>query len=133
MTGGTVNFEESAEITGSFHNGPLTAIRYVGIGGLVLFYTLMIAAAIQSVRCARRCRGTPLFPVAVFLTTQLMWTPIHFTFIFGAYADQLVEYMFLVGLLSLVWRMSERTPPSTAPAATERPFSRINAGARVSA
>ena len=133
IAGGQVGFEEGATIAGTLHNGPLTAIHYSGMAGLVLFYALMIAAAIQSVKCVRRCRGTPLFPVAVFLATQLVWEPIHFTFIFGAYDLELIEYMFLVGLLSLVWRMSEHTPPATAPAATERPFSRNNGGARVSA
>jgi hypothetical protein len=128
-----VSFEDSATISGNLHNGPLTAIHYAGVVGLVLLYALMIAAAIHSVRCARRCRGTPLFPVAVFLATQLMWKPIHYTLLFGSYEIEPTEYMFLVGLLSLVWRMSERTPPSMAPAATERPFSRNNGGTRVSA
>jgi hypothetical protein len=99
-------------LTGAFHNGPLTTIRYAGVMGLILFYALMIAAARLSVKCVRRCRYTLLFPVAIFLAIQLVWIPIHFTFVFGAFNEQLPEEMFLIGLLLLVWRMSERKPPS---------------------
>jgi hypothetical protein len=133
IAGGQVGFEESAEISGALHNGPLTAIHYAGIVGLIGLYALMIAAAIQSTRCVRRCRGTPLFPVAVFLATQLIWIPIHYAFIFGAYDLQLNDTIFLVAVLSLVGRMSERPPPSAAPAAPERSFSRNSGGTLVSA
>jgi len=67
----------------------------------------MIAAAIYSVKCVHRCRGTPLLPVAIFLAIQLVWIPIHFTFVFGAFDQQLPDHMFLIGLLLLVWHMSE--------------------------
>jgi hypothetical protein len=124
ITGTRIGFEESATVTGSFHNGPLTSIRYVGLVGLALLYALMIGAAVYSVKCVRRCRGTPLFPVAIFLAVQLVWSPVHFTFIYGAYDQQLNDDLFLIGLLTLVWRMSERNPPSTAPAPAPRPLSR---------
>ena len=123
-----LSFEDSANIRGMFHNGPLTTIRYAGVVGLVLFYALMIGAAVSSVKCVRRCRGTPLLPVAIFLAVQLIWTPVHFTFIYGAYDSQVPEHLFLIGLLTLVWRMSERRPPSTEPAVVTRPFSWNNGG-----
>ena len=104
---GPGHFAEFATLSGAFHNGPLTTIHYAGVVGLVLFYSLMIAAAIQSVKCVQRCRGTPLLPVAIFLAIQLVWIPIHYTFAFGAFNVQLPEHIFLIGLLLLVWRMSE--------------------------
>ncbi|MGO9243486.1 MAG: hypothetical protein ACLP0A_02465 [Verrucomicrobiia bacterium] len=128
-----LGFEESADISGAFHNGPLTTIRYAGVVGLILFYALMIGAATSSVKCVRRCRGTPLLPVAIFLAVQLVWAPVHYTFIFGAYDSQVPEHLFLIGLLTLVWRMSERRPPSTEPAVVARPLSWNNGGTRVSA
>ena len=133
IIGGRVNFEQGADITGALHNGPLTTIRYAGVGGLVLFYALMIAGAVSSVKCVRRCRGTPLFPVSLFLAMQLVWTPIQYTFLFGGYDAQFPEQLFLTALLTLVRRMSDRPPPSTEPAVIARPFSRNNGGARVSA
>jgi hypothetical protein len=126
MAGGTVGFEESATVTGGFHSGPLTTIRFVGVVGLVLFYTLMIASAVYAVKLVNRCRGTPLFPAAIFLAIQLCWNPISYTFLFGAYDRALPEQLMTAGLLTLIWHMSERQPPSTAPAATARPLSRTN-------
>ena len=130
IIGGRVNFEQGADITGALHNGPLTTIRYAGAVGLVLFYALMIAGAVSSVKCVRRCRGTPLFPVALFLAMQLVWTPIQYTFLFGGYDAQLPEQLFLTALLTLVRRMSDRPPPSTEPAVIARPFSRNSGGTR---
>lgn len=119
-----VNFEESATLTGTFHSGPLTAIHDAGVVGLILLYTLMIVAAVYSVKCVRRCRGTPLLPLAIFLAIQLVWTPVHFAIVYGSYDNQLADHMFLVGLLSLLGYMSERIPRS--PALTAQPLSRNN-------
>jgi hypothetical protein len=121
---GTVGFKEAATVTGGFHSGPLTTIRYAGIVGLVLFYALMITSAVYSVRLVNRCRGTPLFHSAIFLAIQLVWTPFHYTFLFGAYTTSLPEQVFAAGLLTLIWHMSEHQPPS--PATTARPLSRNN-------
>ena len=106
-------------VTGSFHSGPLTTIRYAGIIGLVLFYSLMIAAAVYSVKCAHRCRGTPLFPLGVYLAIRLVWWPVHYTFVFGAFETDFAEMLFLVGLLCLALRMSKQYPSATTPV-TER-------------
>jgi hypothetical protein len=100
--------EAAAFVTGALHSGPLTAVRYVGVIGLGLLYVLMIAAAIEACRCVRRCRGTLLFPVAIYLAIQLVWYPINYTLIFGAYNVDMPEIIFLVGLLRLVMRMSEQ-------------------------
>ncbi len=132
IIGGQVGFEEAASVTGAFHNGPLSALRYVGVVGLALLYALMITAAVYSVKCVRRCRGTPLLPVAIFLAAQLVWSPIHYTFVFGSYDVELVEHIFLIGLLTLVWRMSERPLPPRAAALTAEPFPRNNRRALLS-
>jgi len=126
-----MGFVEAADITGSFHSGPLTTIRCVGIIGLIPYYALVIAAAVSSVKCVRRCYRTPLLPVAIFLAIRLVWEPLHFTFIYGSYADQLPEDIFLIGLLTLVWRMSERQPPSSEPTVIARPLFWNNGTARV--
>ena len=94
MKGGRMSFEEGATLTGALHSGPLTTIRYAGLVGLVLFYALMITAAVSAVKCVRRCRGTPLLPVAIFLAVQLIWEPLAFTFIFGGYDAQVPEQFF---------------------------------------
>src|SRR4051812_48345435 len=42
--------QEDFMIIGSFHNGPLSAIRFVGVVGLVLYYLLLIYAAVYASR-----------------------------------------------------------------------------------
>jgi hypothetical protein len=100
------------EVGGSFHNGPLTTIRYVGLAGLFLFYVLAITSAVQACHCVRKCKGTLLQPVALFLAMQLVWFPIHFTLIFGAYNVDMPQMIFLVALLRLVMRMADDIPGS---------------------
>ena len=100
------NNTEFAMLTGGFHSGPLTAIRYVGICGLALLYLLSISAAFYSYRCVNECRGTPLFPVAIYFAIQLIWGPIHYAFVFGAYNVYLPELLFQVACLRLLFRMS---------------------------
>jgi hypothetical protein len=126
MVGQRLSFDEATTVTGGFHNGPLTAIRHAGVVGLVLLYALTITAAVYSVKCVRRCRDTPLLPVSIFLAVQLVWAPIHYTFIFGSYDMEITEQIFVIGLLALVWRMSEHTPPSPAPVLTTKSLSRNN-------
>jgi hypothetical protein len=104
-------------LVGGFHNGPLTAIRVTGIVGLFLFYVYMIAAAVLSVKCVNRCRGTPLQMISIFLAIQLVWGPLHYTFVFGAYDKQLPETMLLVAVLLLVMKMREKLPLAQASAA----------------
>ena len=126
IAGGTVGFYEAAEVTGSLHNGLMTTIRYAGLVGLVVFYSLMIATAAYAVKLVARCRGTPLFPAAVFLAVDVCWRPVHFTFFFGGYNTALPEQVFLAGLLTVLWHMSERQPLPTARTASARPLSPTN-------
>ena len=101
------NYTEFVVLTGAFHSGPLTAIRYVGIFGLALFYLLSISAAFYSYRCVNECRGTPLFPVAIYFAIQLIWGPVHYTLVFGGYDGYMPELLFYVACLRLLFRMSD--------------------------
>jgi hypothetical protein len=82
-------------LTGNFHSGPLTAIRYAGIVGFALFYALMLACAYYSVKCVELCRDTCLQPVAIFVAIQLLWLPVDYIFIFGAYDSAVGVQIFL--------------------------------------
>ncbi len=104
---------------GAYHNGPLSAIRYAGSCGLVLLYLLSITAAIYSYRCVNECRGTPLFPVAIYFAIQLIWGPIHYTFVFGGYDSYLPDLLFQIACLRLLFRMSDKLK-LTAVAKTRR-------------
>jgi hypothetical protein len=124
---------ETALRTGTYHSGPLTAIRYAGVIGLVLFYTLMFVAAVSAARCVQRCRGTSLFPASIFVATQLIWYPLHNIFVFGSYDLDLPEVIFLTALLRLLIRMThEIAIPATnlvsAPIATTRASTLVKVG-----
>jgi hypothetical protein len=112
---------EMAFVTGSLHSGPLTAVRYVGVVGLLLLYALMIVSAVYGWGCVQRCKGTLLQPVAIYLAIQLIWIPINYTFIFGAYNSAMPEQIFLVALLRLVMRMAERLPASSPASGLTQP------------
>ncbi len=107
-------FTETVLLMGGYHNGPLSAIHFVGIVGLVLFYVLMIMSAVYSYRCVKKCRGTLLQPVSIYLAIQLIWIPIQYTFVFGGYDSDMAQQIFLVGLLRLVMRMADTLPSSNS-------------------
>ena len=54
--------QEDSMIIGSFHNGPLSAVRFVGIVGLLLYYALMIYSAVFAWRLIRAAEGSAYFP-----------------------------------------------------------------------
>jgi hypothetical protein len=105
--GGRGSYTDWIILSGAFHSGPLTAIRYAGVCGLALLYLLSISAAFYSYRCVNVCRGTILFPVAVYFAIQLIWGPIHYTFVFGGYDGYLPEILFYIACVRLLFRMSE--------------------------
>ena len=115
------NYNEFVVLTGAFHSGPLTAIRYVGIIGLALFYLLSISAAFYSYRCVNECRGTPLFPVAIYFAIQLIWGPVHYTLVFGGYDGYMPELLFYVGCLRLLIRMSSELKQNAVAKAKRAP------------
>ena len=108
------DYNEFVTLTGAFHSGPLTAIRYVGICGLFLFYVLSIAAAFYAYKSVNKCRGTALLPVAIFFAIQLIWGPIHYTFVFGGYDSSLPDLLFQVGCLRLILRMADEWKKNAA-------------------
>ena len=110
---------ELAFVTGGLHSGPLTAIRYVGVGGLVLLYVLMISSAVIACRYVRRAKGTLLYPVAIYVAIQLIWYPINYTLIFGAYDSDLPQIILLVGLLRLLMRMADEAKLQSSPSSEQ--------------
>ncbi len=94
-------------LTGAFHNGPLSAIRYAGIAGLMLLYGLMGVIILYAVRCVRWCRGSPLQTVTFFLAIQAFWEPIHYTLVFGQYDSQLPTEIMKAGCWLVLWRLAQ--------------------------
>lgn len=111
---------DNALVSGGYHNGPLSTIRFVGIVGLVLFYALMLASTYYSYKAVRLCRGTIFQPLAFFLAIWCTLNPLLFTTIFGAYNESLPEQIFYTALLRLTLRMAENLSASRSPGVSVR-------------
>ncbi|MDQ6911313.1 MAG: O-antigen ligase family protein [Verrucomicrobiota bacterium] len=103
--------QEYFMIIGAFHNGPLSAIRYVGVVGLLLYYALMITTAIYAYRLIRRATRSDFYPMALFYGLGLIWEPLNYTLIFGAYDSGLPDAIFAVGILKLLHNSLVAYPP----------------------
>jgi hypothetical protein len=94
--------QEDSMIIGAFHNGPLSTIRFVGAVGLVLYYSLLIYVAIYAARTIRASEKTSFYPLALFIGMILIWEPINFVFIFGAYDSGFPNTIFAIGMLKMI-------------------------------
>jgi len=113
---------ENFMITGSFHNGPLSTIKYVGIVGLVIYLPLLFYMAIIAWRLCQKALGTKAFPVSLFVGIPIIYEPFNFVFIFGGFDGSLTQSLFWAGLLNMTQRYVEKCEPvSIAPKATARP------------
>jgi len=93
---------EALLLRGFYPHGLLTTIRRVGVVGLVLPYALLLAAGGWSIKVAKDCHGTVLFPVAVLAALHLTWWVVHYTFIYGSFPNQFVEFVFYTGMVRLL-------------------------------
>ena len=94
--------QEDFMIIGSFHNGPLSAIRFVGVVGLIIYYLLLIYTAIYAARLIRRAENSDFYPLALFVGLPLIWEPWNYTLVFGAYDAALPTAIFSVGMLKAI-------------------------------
>jgi hypothetical protein len=93
---------EQFMITGAFHSGPLSAIKYIGIIGLALYFLLMCYMAVVAWRLCKRARGTKAFTLALFVGIPVIYEPFQFVFIFGALDSNYSQLLFWAGLLNMV-------------------------------
>lgn len=90
---------EAQLISGAFHNGPLSAIRFAGVVGMVLYYVLMFTMLAFAFNLVKQTRGSPYFYLAVFLALPITYGLFSYTFIYGAYDGALQEALFLCAML----------------------------------
>ena len=92
---------ENFMITGSFHSGPLSAIKYIGVVGLALYYPLMCYMAVVAWRLCRRARGTKAFTLALFVGIPVIYEPFNFVVVFGGLDSNYSQLLFWAGLLNM--------------------------------
>lgn len=93
---------EGTMIMGSFHSGPLSTIKFIGVVGLVLYYALMCYMALAAWRLCKRARGTRALTLALFAGIPIIYEPFQFVFIFGALDSNYPQLLFWAGLLNMV-------------------------------
>jgi hypothetical protein len=106
---------EGTMIMGSFHNGPLSTIKYIGIVGLVLYYPLMCYMAVVAWRLCKRAMGTRAFTLSLFVGIPIIYEPFNFVFIFGGLDSNYSQLLFWAGLLNMTQRYVENLKRTTLP------------------
>ncbi len=102
---GPISNQESQEqmaISGDFHSGPVSAIRVVGIVGLVFVYLLYIPLAIHAARLIRKTKNTPLFEPTLFFCAPIVFEPFWYTFVFGGHPGVIPFAGLSLGMMKLI-------------------------------
>jgi hypothetical protein len=102
---------ENFMISGAFHSGPLSTIKYIGVVGLALYYPLMCYMALLAWRLCIRARGTKAFTLALFVGIPIMYEPFNFVVIFGGLDSNYSQLLFWAGLLNMTQRYVESLTP----------------------
>jgi hypothetical protein len=108
--------KESFLISGTVHSGPVSTIRFVGYVGLFIFMTFLLICAREAWLVCRACRGTPYFQLALLIGAPIIFKPLGFVLIFGAYDQDLPHSLVVAGLLKMLrtsireFRATEQVP-----------------------
>lgn len=94
--------QESMMRAGMFHSGPLSTVRNVGLVGLVIYLVLMFLMARMAVRLIEKSRGTPLFPLALFVGVPWIYKIVIFVLVFGAFETALPEALLALGFFKMI-------------------------------
>ena len=94
--------QERAMATQAYHSGPVQTVRVSGYVGLVILLYALILVAVHAHRMIIRSRGTEWFGVVLFMVLHMVWHPIFFTFVFGAFGDDVPSLFINIGVLRLI-------------------------------
>jgi hypothetical protein len=109
---------ENFMITGTFHNGPISAIKCVGVVGLALFSVLIIYLAVRAWKLCVLTAGSKAFPLALFAGMPIIYFPFQFLVVTGFYELDLTVSIFSAGLLNLVANYHRSLLPKAATGAS---------------
>ena len=104
---------ENFMITGSFHSGPLSTIKYIGVVGLSLYFPLMCYMAILAWRLCRRAYGSKAFALSLFVGIPIIYEPFNFVVIFGALDSNYSQLLFWAGLLNMLGNYIDNITPES--------------------
>jgi hypothetical protein len=100
--------QERAMMTQAYHSGPVQTIRVTGYLGLVVLIYAMIVVSVRAHRLICRYKGTDWFGPVLFMTLHMVWHPIFFVFVFGAFKEDVPALLMNMGILRL---LEKNLPP----------------------
>ncbi len=121
----TGNTYETFMIRGSFHNGPLSTIRFGGFVGLILVTWLLFAVFSYALRTINKSKGSPYYVLSIFVSLPILYEPFQFFVIIGSYENLMTTLLFGTGMLNMInfsleqW-MAEKTSSETESQIEER-------------
>ena len=92
---------EQFMITGTFHNGPISAVKCVGVIGLFLYTLLLIYSAVRAWKLCLLSAKTAAFPLALFVGMPVIYFPFQFLAVTGFFELDLTTSIYYVGLLNM--------------------------------
>jgi len=92
---------EQFMLTGTFHSGPLSTIKYIGSVGLLLYITLLGYMAYAAWKLCVMARGSNAFPIVLFVSIPIIYEPFNFIVIFGALEHSYPQTLVWAGLLNM--------------------------------
>lgn len=117
---------ENFMITGAFHSGPLSTIKFIGVVGLVLYYFLMCYMAVLAWRVCKRARGIGAFTLAFFVGMPIIYEPFNFVLIFGGLDHNYPQLLFWAGLLFLTSNYLDRLALKSRTASSRADLSELS-------
>lgn len=101
--GGVNAGQEAFMISGTYHSGPVSTIRVVGLVGLVgLVLPLLIMQSVYAYRMIKKAIRTRYQLAAYFFGMPIILQPFIFIFIFGDYAEMIVGSCFDIAMLKMI-------------------------------
>ena len=88
-------------INGTFHSGPISTVKYIGIVGFSLYFPLMCYMGLLAWRLCKKARGTEAFTLALFVGIPIIYEPFNFIFVFGGLDGNYPQLLFWAGLLNM--------------------------------
>jgi hypothetical protein len=96
--------QESATRAGDYHSLPLSTIHIVGYVGLVFLTVQMGGMTYYAWKLIKRAKGTPYFPLALFVGIPITWSLPYGLLIFGAYNTIVFTNIIAIAWLNLIAR-----------------------------
>jgi hypothetical protein len=94
--------QENLTVAGAYHSLPLTTIHIVGYVGLFFLCILMIGTAFYSWKLIRKAKGTPYYPMALFVGIPFIISPLPSLILTGFYDVQMIATAISIGYLRLI-------------------------------